>query len=115
MVKRTTLASSDGERVVEAAARIGVAKEKTPEEVVDAIQEEMQEMIRKTVKMAPPSSPMDNYYISPETRLVFNTAVGMSKARPGRAVKVMMIGPLVTARQPCPGCWHSVQVRPSSV
>ena len=35
---------------------------------------------------------MSDYYISPEARLVFNTAFGMSQNNPSRAVKIMMIG-----------------------
>jgi MoxR-like ATPase len=36
---------------------------------------------------------VEGYYVSPEARLVFNTAKAMSENRPERAVKVMMVGP----------------------
>lgn len=38
------------------------------------------------------SKPLSAYYISAESRLNLNTAYQMSKARPERAVKVMMVG-----------------------
>lgn len=37
--------------------------------------------------------PTSGYYVNPEQRLVFNTALGMSLRHPEKAVKLMMVGP----------------------
>jgi MoxR-like ATPase len=46
---------------------------------------------RKSI--VPVSKEMEGYYVSPQARLVFNTAKSMSDREPARAIKMMMVGP----------------------
>lgn len=45
---------------------------------------------RLVEKKAP--APVSGYYISPETRLAYNTALKVSRSTPEKAVKIMMVG-----------------------
>src|SRR5690606_24989297 len=40
-----------------------------------------------------PKAITHGYYVGPEERLTFNTALGMSFRNPEKAVKIMMVGP----------------------
>jgi len=45
-----------------------------------------------TLTPVPKAEVLEGYYINQESRLVFNTALGMSRSKPERAIKIMMVG-----------------------
>lgn len=71
-------------------------EEMTTPEIVESVEE-------KKEKEAPVAEPESGkvlpkaithgYYVGPEERLTFNTALGMSSRNPEKAVKIMMVGP----------------------
>jgi MoxR-like ATPase len=99
----TVSISAKGRRMVKNVTADGVAphtvapkvraERKPKKDALTSTVETVVTVIKETAPVAArKKSAADSYYVSPEARLAFNTALGMSNGKPDKAVKIMMVG-----------------------